>query len=100
MNSHSRNTYYADDFESVSRRQLAFWIVCAIVILASSHLAAFYGGGWWVIQEARAEAAKIVTARRVVPLVNPPAQLLGCSRHDLIEYARTCRARARNGAIK
>ena len=76
-----------------------FWIVILAVCCFATHLLAFYGGSWWMLEEARAEAAKIITLRKPPPVANP-VLLLNCDRGWRDEWARTCRARARTAEVR
>ena len=91
------NRYQSADFEEPDMAARYFWIVLAILILALSHLIAATFGGWYVIEQARAEAAKIVAtnARRVTPAATP-VPLIRCDQAGREEFARTCRARMRS----
>lgn len=88
-----RRRYY--DWDRI--RHLAF--VVLLLTLAQSALCgfAFYLGGEWAVDRAVAAAAKIVTAKRANPAVNPPASLIDCTKEGRAEMLRICGARWRMG---
>jgi hypothetical protein len=99
----ARLIFRSTDFDppvEIARRSLAFAIVCAVLLLSVTHLLAAYAGGWYVIDTARAEAAKIVTAKRANPAVNPPANLIDCTPAGRAEMLRACGARWRMGRVQ
>jgi len=76
-----------------------FWIVLAVMAFTVYSLILLHLGGWLYVEQARAEAAKIVTARRIEPIPQP-AQLIKCDKHGREEFLRTCRARARTTEVR
>ncbi len=88
-----------EDFEPAKVPLL--WIVAAVFALTMTHLIAFFGGGAFVIHEARAEASKIVKARQVTPLVNPPASGLfpECGLKGYAEYRWVCKQRMKSAEV-
>jgi hypothetical protein len=79
-------------------RHLAFVVVLLIFVQALCGFA-FWLGSEWTVDRARAEAAKIVTAKRANPAVNPPASLIDCTKEGRAEMLRICGARWRMGKL-
>ena len=77
----------------------AFWIFLAVLAFAIYSLILLHLGGWMQIEQARAEAAKVITVYKARPTANP-ILLLDCSPRGREEFSRTCRARARTAEVK
>lgn len=95
-----RHIFVGMDDAAMARRSLLFTLIAGVFLICTlagaSFLAGYEARGWADSQERKAKAA-LGNPKRAEPATYTP--LLSCSKHDLIEYARTCRARDRMSKV-